>query len=147
MPHNFKDAGTGSNCCSGPAPPGGAAGAAQMTISGAKGWTALQSQGFYVPGSGHAAKGLMGAGSLIVFYDQNQISIEDDAGVSFSEGVARAGTPKRGRLLDAITTARHETGRPSMIGLNISGWPTPTKQDTGKAAPRAGGLRQNTVYG
>ena len=35
----------------------GAAGAAHMTISGAKGWTALQGQGFYVPGSGQAAKG------------------------------------------------------------------------------------------
>jgi hypothetical protein len=57
MPHNLKDAGTGSNCCSGPAPPGGDASAAHMTISGARGWTALQGQGFYVPGSGQAAKG------------------------------------------------------------------------------------------
>jgi hypothetical protein len=35
----------------------GAAGAAHMTSSGAKGWTSLQGQGFYVPGSGQAAKG------------------------------------------------------------------------------------------
>jgi hypothetical protein len=30
-----------------------------MTISEAKSWTSLQGQGFYVPGSGQAAKGLM----------------------------------------------------------------------------------------
>jgi hypothetical protein len=32
MPHNPKDAGTGSNCCFGPAPPGGAAGVAQLHL-------------------------------------------------------------------------------------------------------------------
>jgi hypothetical protein len=36
MPRNPKDAGTGSNCYFGPAPLGGAAGAAHMTISGAQ---------------------------------------------------------------------------------------------------------------
>ena len=91
-------------------------------------------------------------GSLIVFYDQNHISIEDDTSVSFSENVAaryaaygwhtqivdwrRQGgyTEDVDALLDAITTARQETGRPSMIVLNtIIGWPAPTKQNTGKA--------------
>jgi transketolase len=37
-------------------------------------------------------------------------------------------------VLDAITAARRETGRPSMIVLNtVIGWSAPTKQDTGKA--------------
>jgi transketolase len=91
-------------------------------------------------------------GSLIVFYDQNHIPIEDDTDVSFSENVATryAGygwhshivdCRRQGRytedvdaLLDAITAARRETSRPSMIVLNtIIGWPAPTKQDTGKA--------------
>ena len=58
MPNNPEDAGTGSNCCFRAGSAGwGTAGAAHMTISGAKSWTSLQGQGFYVPGSGQAAKG------------------------------------------------------------------------------------------
>jgi len=91
-------------------------------------------------------------GSLIVFYDQNHISIEGDTSVSFRENVAAPYAAygwhtlivdwrRQGRytedvdaLLNAITTARREIGRPSMIVLNtIIGWPAPTKQDTGKA--------------
>jgi transketolase len=91
-------------------------------------------------------------GDLIVFYDQNHISIEDDTGVSFSEDVAARyaaygwhvqtvdwRTPEGyiedvDRLLAAINAARQETGRPSLIVLNtIIGWPAPTKQNTGKA--------------
>jgi transketolase len=86
--------------------------------------------------------------SLIIFYDQNHIPVEDDTGVSFSENVAARYAAygwhtqivdwrRQGRYnedVDALTTARRETGRPSMIVLNtIIGWPAPTKQDTGKA--------------
>jgi transketolase len=91
-------------------------------------------------------------GNLIVFYDQNHISIEDDTDISLSEDVAaryRAyhwhvqtvdwRTPNGyvenvDALLAAIEAAKAETGRPSLIVLNtIIGWPAPTKQNTGKA--------------
>jgi transketolase len=115
----------------------------------------IASDGDMMEGVSSEASSLAGhqeLGSLIVFYDQNHISIEDDTGVSFSEDVAARYAAygwhtqivdwrRQGRytedvdaLLDAITTARRETGRPSMIVLNtIIGWPAPTKQDTGKA--------------
>jgi transketolase len=89
---------------------------------------------------------------LIVFYDQNHISIEDDTDISFSEDVgaryAAYGwhvqkidwrTPGGyvedvDGLLDAINAAKQETARPSLIVLNtIIGWPAPTKQNTGQA--------------
>ena len=91
-------------------------------------------------------------GDLIVFYDQNHISIEDDTDVSFSEDVAARyaaygwhvqtmdwRTPDGyvedvDSLLAAIDAAKQETGRPSLIVLNtIIGWPAPTKQNTGQA--------------
>ncbi len=91
-------------------------------------------------------------GNMIVFYDQNHISIEDDTGISFSEDVAARYAAygwhvqtidwRRGHgyvedidsLLTAISAARQDTGRPSIIVLNtIIGWPAPTRQDTGQA--------------
>ena len=105
-----------------------------------------------VSGEASSLAGHQQLGSLIVFYDQNHISIEDDTDVSFSEDVGARyaaygwhvqSVDWRRRdgyvedvdaVLDAITAARHETGRPSMIVLNtIIGWPAPTKRDTGKA--------------
>ncbi len=98
---------------------------------------------------------------LIVFYDQNHISIEDDTEISFSEDVgaryAAYGwhvqkidwrTPGGyvedvDRLLDAIRAAKQETARPSLIVLNtIIGWPAPTKQNTGQAHGSALGDRE-----
>jgi transketolase len=91
-------------------------------------------------------------GNLILIYDENHISIEDDTDISFSEDVAARyaaygwhtqsidwRTPNGyvedvDALLAAIETAKAETNRPSMIVLNtIIGWPAPTKQNTGKA--------------
>ncbi|KMO93480.1 transketolase [Streptomyces roseus] len=91
-------------------------------------------------------------GDLIVFYDSNHISIEDDTDVSFSEDVparfaaygwhvqsvdwTRTGTYVEDvdALLAAVRAAREETGRPSLIMLRtLIGWPAPTKQNTGKA--------------
>jgi transketolase len=91
-------------------------------------------------------------GDLTVFYDHNQISIEDDTDVSFSEDVAARyaaygwhvqtvnwRTPDGyhedvDSLLRAINLAKEETSRPSLIVLGtIIGWPAPTKKDTGKA--------------
>jgi len=91
-------------------------------------------------------------GNLVVFYDANHISIEDDTDVSFSEDVparyAAYGWHVQtvdwtvtgeyvedvDALLAAIDAARAQTSRPSLIMLRtIIGWPAPTKQNTGKA--------------
>ncbi|MFJ6490430.1 transketolase [Streptomyces californicus] len=91
-------------------------------------------------------------GNLIVFYDSNHISIEDDTDISFSEDVTaryasygwhvqtvdftRTGdyVEDVDALLAAVEAAKAESGRPSLILLRtIIGWPAPTKQNTGKA--------------
>ncbi|MFH9609090.1 transketolase [Streptomyces sp. NPDC017448] len=91
-------------------------------------------------------------GNLIVFYDSNHISIEDDTDIAFSEDVTaryasygwhvqtvdftRTGdyVEDVDALLAAVEAAKDETGRPSLILLRtIIGWPAPTKQNTGKA--------------
>jgi transketolase len=90
-------------------------------------------------------------GNLIVFYDSNQISIEDDTDIAFTEDVAaryralgwqtlEVDWKKTGEysedveaLYAAIEEAKAETGKPSLIVLKtIIGWPSPTKQNTGK---------------
>ncbi|MEV5262188.1 transketolase [Streptomyces anulatus] len=91
-------------------------------------------------------------GNLIVFYDSNHISIEDDTDISFSEDVTaryaaygwqvqtvdftRTGdyVEDVDALLAVVEAAKSERGRPSLILLRtIIGWPAPTKQNTGKA--------------
>jgi transketolase len=85
-------------------------------------------------------------GNLILFYDDNHISIEDDTAVAFSEDVlARyAAYGWHVQRVDsgedvvaiqaAIDAARAVTDRPSFIAIRtIIGWPAPTKQNTGKA--------------
>ncbi|MCR2785809.1 MULTISPECIES: transketolase [unclassified Microbacterium] len=90
-------------------------------------------------------------GNLIAIYDSNQISIEDDTNVAFTEDVAaryeaygwhvqtvdwkRTGeyVEDVAELYAAIEAAKGETDRPSMIVLKtIIGWPAPGKQNTGK---------------
>jgi transketolase len=90
-------------------------------------------------------------GNLVVIYDSNQISIEDDTNIAYTEDVAsryRAygwdvrevswSTPKGyvediPALHSAIESAKAETAKPSLIILKtIIGWPAPTKQNTGK---------------
>ncbi len=89
-------------------------------------------------------------GNLVVLYDDNHISIEDDTDVSFSEDVlgryaaygwhtqrvdwTAGGTCHEDvdGLAAALAAARAETGKPSIIALRtIIGWPSPTKQNTG----------------
>ncbi|MEW2065532.1 transketolase [Streptomyces sp. NPDC007346] len=91
-------------------------------------------------------------GNLVVFYDSNHISIEDDTDIAFSEDVTaryasygwhvqtvdftRTGdyVEDVDALLAAVEAAKNERGRPSLILLRtIIGWPAPTKQNTGKA--------------
>ena len=90
-------------------------------------------------------------GNLIAIYDSNQISIEDDTTVAFTEDVAKryeaygwqvltVDWKKTGEyvedvqaLYDAIQTGKGETVKPTLIILKtIIGWPSPKKQNTGK---------------
>jgi transketolase len=90
-------------------------------------------------------------GNLIAFYDSNQISIEDDTNIAFSEDVkARyeayhwhvqvVDWKKTGSYVEdvaelyaAIEAAQAVTDKPSLIILKtIIGWPSPKKQNSGK---------------
>ena len=85
-------------------------------------------------------------GNLIVFYDHNQISIEDDTNIALSED-----TPARYRaygwhvqeveggenvvgIEEAIAEAKRVTDKPSFISVRtIIGYPAPKLMNTGKA--------------
>nr|MTA25970.1 transketolase [Actinomycetota bacterium] len=90
-------------------------------------------------------------GNLVVIYDSNQISIEDDTNIAFTEDVAARyrsygwdvhevswRTPKGyvedvPALNEAIEAAKSVASKPSLIILKtIIGYPAPTKQNTGK---------------
>ncbi len=90
-------------------------------------------------------------GNLIAIYDSNQISIEDDTNVAFTEDVAQryesygwhvqtVDWKKTGQYVEdvaelhsAIEAAKGETSKPSLIILKtIIGWPSPGKQNSGK---------------
>ncbi|MGK0716208.1 transketolase [Leucobacter sp. W1153] len=89
-------------------------------------------------------------GNLIAIYDSNQISIEDDTDISFSEDVAKRYEAYGWQVIEvdwkkndtyvedlvelhtAIESAQAETTKPSLIILKtIIGWPSPGKQNTG----------------
>jgi transketolase len=85
-------------------------------------------------------------GNLIVFYDHNQISIEDDTNIALCEDTAaryRAygwhvqeveGGENVVAIEEAIANARAATDRPSFISLRtIIGYPAPKLMNTGKA--------------
>ncbi|MEN0086649.1 MAG: transketolase [Leifsonia sp.] len=90
-------------------------------------------------------------GNLIAIYDSNQISIEDDTDIAFTEDVQKryeayhwdvqvvdwkkTGVYKEDveELFQAIENAKAVTDKPSLIILKtIIGWPSPKKQNTGK---------------
>jgi transketolase len=90
-------------------------------------------------------------GNLVVIYDENHISIEDDTDVAFTEDVLkryeaygwhtqRVDWTKTGEyvedvqeLYSALLKAKAETTKPSIISLRtIIGYPAPKKQNTGK---------------
>jgi transketolase len=90
-------------------------------------------------------------GNLIAIYDSNQISIEDDTNIAFTEDVAQryesygwqvltVDWKKSGNYVEdvselyaAIESAKAESTKPSLIVLRtIIGWPSPKKQNTGK---------------
>jgi transketolase len=85
-------------------------------------------------------------GNLIVFYDDNKISIEDDTNIALSEDTAARyaaygwhvqvvdGGEDVTAILAAVEAARAETSRPSFIVLRtVIGYPAPNKMNTGKA--------------
>ena len=90
-------------------------------------------------------------GNLIAIYDSNQISIEDDTNIAFTEDVAAryeaygwhvqtVDWKKTGEYVEdaralhaALEAAKAETSKPSLVILKtIIGWPAPSKQNTGK---------------
>ncbi len=90
-------------------------------------------------------------GNLVVIYDSNQISIEDDTNISFTEDIIgrydsygwhtqTVDWRKTGdyvedveELYNAIQAAKAVTDKPSLIRLRtIIGWPSPKKQNSGK---------------
>ncbi|MBH0024157.1 transketolase [Salinibacterium sp. SWN248] len=90
-------------------------------------------------------------GNLIAIYDSNQISIEDDTNIAFTEDVKMryeaynwhvqvVDWKKTGEYVEdvealnaAIEDAKAVTDQPSLIILRtIIGWPAPSKQNTGK---------------
>jgi transketolase len=94
-------------------------------------------------------------GNLIVFWDDNKISIEDDTNIALSEDtVARyaaygwhtqfvEGGEDVVALEEAIKNAKAETGRPSFIAVRtIIGYPAPKKMGTGKAHGAALGAEE-----
>ena len=108
-------------------------------------------------------------GNLIAIYDDNDISIEGDTDIAFTEDVSarfeaygwqvldvdwRAGGPDGSgsyaedlqALHEAIVAARADTERPSLIRLRtIIAWPSPTKQ--GQASSHGAKLGSEEVAG
>src|SRR5262249_32048630 len=116
---------------------------------------AFVSDGDMEEGISHEAAAIAGhqqLGNLIVLYDDNNISIEDDTNIAKSEDVAAryeayGRTVQRLRwrqgegyhedvqaLYEALQTARETTTAPSFISLRtIIAWPAPHAQNTGAA--------------
>ncbi|MFE1803161.1 transketolase [Streptomyces sp. NPDC059517] len=90
-------------------------------------------------------------GNLVFLYDDNHISIEGDTATAFSEDVLKryeaygwhvqriepstdgdtAGDIDVPALYEALTAARNETGRPSIIAMRtIIAWPAPNARNT-----------------
>jgi transketolase len=125
----------------------------------------IASDGDIEEGITHEASSLAGhqeLGNLILIYDDNHISIEDDTEIAKSEDVAAryeaygwhvqhvdwrkedgSYTEDVQALYDALIAAKNETARPSMIKLRtIIGWPAPHKRNTGAAHGSALGAEE-----
>ena len=83
-------------------------------------------------------------GNLIVFYDDNDISIEDDTDIAFDEDVPARyaaygwqvldveGGEDVTAILEAVEEAKKDTSRPSFIRVRtVIGYPAPNKMNTG----------------
>ncbi|WP_130839201.1 transketolase [Corynebacterium neomassiliense] len=84
-------------------------------------------------------------GNLIVFWDDNSISIEDNTDIAFTEDVVaryaaygwqtlEADAEDVTAILAAVKEAQADTARPSFIRIrSVIGYPAPTKMNTGSA--------------
>ena len=99
-----------------------------------------------ISGEASSLAGTQQLGNLVLVYDDNKISIEDDTTIAFTEDVGKRYEAygwhvqhvDDGEDLAAVdaafAAAKAETGRPSIIVLRtIIGWPAPNKQNTGAA--------------
>lgn len=124
----------------------------------------LASEGDVQEGVSAEASSLAGTqrlGNLTLIYDENDISIEDDTSIAFTEDVAAryesygwhvADVSWRTEdgyqenvqaLYDALLAAREVTDRPSFIRLRtIIAWPAPKLQGTGKSHGSALGAEE-----
>ncbi|TQM58220.1 transketolase [Humibacillus xanthopallidus] len=118
----------------------------------------IASDGDMQEGVSHEACALAGhqeLGNLTVVYDANQISIEDDTDIAFSEDVAARFAAYGWHVVDvdwrkdadgatyvedvdalltAIRSGDKVAGKPTLVVLHtIIAWPAPTKQNTGKS--------------
>jgi transketolase len=103
-------------------------------------------------------------GNLVVLYDANKISIEDDTTIAFTEDVSArykaygwdvhtvdfgsgdSYTEDVDALFDAITAAQRETSKPSLISVKtVIGWPAPGKKNTGKIHGSALGAEETAA--
>ena len=122
------------------------------------------SDGDMEEGISHEAAAIAGhqqLGNLVVLYDDNDISIEDDTNIAKSEDIAARyeaygwhvqrlswrtaeGYHEDVRsLYDALETARQNTTQPSFIALRtIIAWPAPDAQNTGAAHGAALGAEE-----
>jgi transketolase len=108
-----------------------------------------------VSGEASSLAGHQQLGNLTLIWDDNHISIEDDTNIAFSEDVCKryeaygwhVQQVESGEdvvaLEAALEAARAETDRPSFIAVRtIIAWPSPTKQNTGKAHGSALGAEE-----
>ncbi|HEX3813916.1 MAG TPA: transketolase [Mycobacteriales bacterium] len=106
-----------------------------------------------ISGEASSLAGHQQLGNLVMLYDDNHISIEDDTNVAFSENVLKryeaygwhtqsvdfladdgSYAENVAALQKAYDNARAETGKPSIIKLRtIIAWPAPDAQNTGAA--------------
>jgi transketolase len=99
-----------------------------------------------VSGEASSLAGTQQLGNLVMVYDDNRISIEDDTNIAFTEDVGKRYEAYGWHVQHvhdgedlaavdaALAAAKAETGRPSIIVLKtIIGWPAPNKQNTGAA--------------
>lgn len=109
-----------------------------------------------VTGEASSLAGTQQLGNLIVFWDDNGISIEDETNIAFTEDVAKryesygwqtlevTGEDVEG-ILDAVERAKAETSKPTFIRLrSVIAYPAPNKMNTGASHGSALGAEEIT---
>ena len=107
-----------------------------------------------VTGEASSIAGTQQLGNLIVFWDDNGISIEDETTIAFTEDVVKryeaygwqtlevTGEDVEG-ILDAVENAKSETSRPTFIRLrSVIAYPAPNAMNTGASHGAALGAEE-----